>query len=82
MNKESLMKPKEQKVKRTYTKDEMNLLLLKEAFERDLPLFVSLVQKSESLFGAPMIGKDWSFTVVKDPAGARELHINVPTKKR
>lgn len=75
------MKPKEQKVKRTYTKDEMNLLLLKEAFERDLPLFVSLVQKSESLFGVPMIGKDWTFTVVNNPSGTRELHINVPAKK-
>lgn len=76
------MKPKESKVKRTYARDELNQLLLKEAFERDLPLFVSLIQKDGGLFGQPIVGRDWTFTVVKDPTGSRELHINIPTSKK
>jgi hypothetical protein len=56
------VKPKEQKSKRTYSKDELNQLLLKEAFERDLPLFASLLQKREGFFEQPIIQKDWTFS--------------------
>lgn len=75
------MKPKEQKSKRTYSKDELNILLLTEAFERDLSLFSTLIQKKDGFFDQPMIPKDWTFTVVKDQSGNRELFINQPAKK-
>jgi hypothetical protein len=75
------MKPKEEKVKRTYTRGELNILLLKEAFERDLPLFASLLQKGEGFFDRPIIGDDWTFTVVQS-GNARELFINIPPSKK
>jgi hypothetical protein len=74
------VKPKEQKSKRTYSKDELNQLLLKEAFERDFPLFASMLQERKGFFEEQIIQKDWTFTVVKDNAsGNRELFINVPS---
>lgn len=76
------MKPKEQKSKRTYSRDELNVLLLTEAFERDLSLFATLVQKREGFFEQPMVPNDWTFTVVKNPTdGSRELFINKPSRK-
>jgi hypothetical protein len=76
------VKPKEPKSKRTYNRDELNQLLLKEAFERDLTLFSSLVTRKEGLFEQPMVDRDWTFTVVKDSNGDRELFINIPTSKK
>jgi hypothetical protein len=76
------MKPKEVKSKRTYAHDELNILLLKEAFERDLSLFSTLVQKKEGFFEQPMVKPNWTFTVVVNPTGSRELFINVPPKKK
>lgn len=76
------MKPKEQKSKRTYARNELNQLLLKEAFERDLTLFSSLATSKEGVFGQPFIHPDWTFTVVKDADGGRELFINIPASKK
>lgn len=65
------------KTKRTYARDEINQLLLKETFERDLSLFSSLLERGEELLGGPLVEDDWSFTVV-NTNGRRELFINVP----
>jgi hypothetical protein len=76
------MKPKELQVrKRTYTRDELNILLLKEAFERDLSLFASLLQKKEGFFEEPFIGDGWTFTVVHTGT-TRELFINLPASNK
>lgn len=75
-------KPKEQKIKRTYRKNELAILLLKEAFERDLRLFSELMLAKGSVMDTAKTD-DWTFTVV-DTGKTRELFVNVPatpTKK-
>lgn len=77
------MKSKEQKSKRTYARNELNVLLLKESFERDLPLFSNLIERKEGFFGEPMVQKNWTFTVVKDhETNERELFINILNKPK
>jgi hypothetical protein len=76
------VKPKEQKSKRTYARSELNILLLKEAFKRNLILFSDLIQMKEGFFNdSPMIPNNWTFTVITDSQGDSELFVNVPPRK-
>lgn len=63
---------KTNKVKVTYTWEQRNVLLLKEAFQRDLSLFKTLLES------AP---RDWTFTVLSD-CSIKELVVNIPAKKK
>lgn len=69
------------KVKTTYTQSNMGILLLKEAFQRDLALFASLLEKKVPILGQPLIPAGSTFTVVKYPEGNQELFVNVPGSK-
>jgi hypothetical protein len=51
------------------------ILLLKEAYERDLSLFHKLV--TDTTFFGSAIPKDWTFTVVRT-GDKRELFVNIP----
>jgi hypothetical protein len=77
------MKTNKQKVKTTYTREQLHVLLLKEAFRRDLPLFVELVTKrKEGLFdSSPMIPPGTTFTAVSED-GETELFVNLPVPKK
>jgi hypothetical protein len=72
------MTTKEAKTKTTYTTNQLKILLLREAFERDLSLFHKLV--TDTNFFGSAIPKDWTFTVVRT-GGQRELFVNVPQQK-
>jgi len=67
------MKPQNDKqVKVTYaTKEQRQVLLLKEAFGRDLVLFQKLLQETPA---------DWTFTVIQS-GSQKELVVNIPAKK-
>jgi hypothetical protein len=68
--------------KRTYKRDEICILLLQEAFERDLPLFYQMVTAKEGFFGEKSpLKPDWTYTVVVDEQGKRKLIVNIPAKK-
>lgn len=70
-------------VKRTFSVNQLPILIVQEAFKRDLPLFRQLITDDGGFFGQPFIKKDWTFTVIVSEDGERELLINVPqqTKK-
>lgn len=70
-----------QVTKRTYSKDQLSILLFQEAFERDLPLFSQLVTAPEGLFGTSKLKPDWTYTVVTEADGKKKLIVNVPAKK-
>jgi len=76
------VKPNKQRVKQTYARDELNILLLKESFARDLNLFAKIIAQKEGFFEKPMIQPNWTFTVVKDQDGRSELFINTPPSKK
>lgn len=59
------------KTKVTYNYDTKSVLLLKEAYERDINLFYKLFQE------AP---RNWTFTVIT-VEGRKELLVNIPPKK-
>jgi hypothetical protein len=63
---------KTNKVKVTYTWEQRTVLLLKEAFQRDLQLFKTLLES------AP---RDWTFTTLSDGT-MKELVVNIPAKKK
>lgn len=69
------MSNQESKSKVTYSTNQLMILLLKEAYERDLSLFHKLVTDT-SFFGSA-IPKDWTFTVVRT-GEKRELFVNIP----
>jgi hypothetical protein len=69
------MSTQEIKSKATYAANQLRVLLLKEAYERDLSLFHKLVTDT-SFFGSA-IPKDWTFTVVHI-GDKRELFVNIP----
>jgi hypothetical protein len=75
------MKPKAVKTKVTYTQANVGILLLKEAFDRDLNLFRELLSKKEGFFDKPLVPNGTTFTVVTDEAGKKELFVNVPPTK-
>lgn len=76
------MKNKQTKpMKRTFSANQLSILLLQEAFKRDLPLFRQLVTETSGFFGQPFVQKDWTFTVSTLETGERELIVNVPQKK-
>lgn len=60
------------KVKVTYTWEQRIVLMLKEAFLRDLSLFKTLLEATP---------KDWTFTVISDGT-TKELVVNIPAKKK
>lgn len=70
-------------MKRTFSVNQLPILIVQEAFKRDLPLFRQLITDVGGFFGQPFIKKDWTFTVIVSEDGERELLINVPqqTKK-
>jgi hypothetical protein len=63
---------KESKSKVTYSSGQVYILLLKEAFLRDLNLFKTLLEK------APQA---WTYTVIEN-GGRKELIVNVPPQKK
>jgi hypothetical protein len=65
------MPNKSSQSKATYKYETVRVLLLKEAFMRDLNLFKSLISE------AP---KDWSYTVIVNGQN-RELVVNIPSGK-
>jgi hypothetical protein len=75
-------KPKTVLTKRTYSHSQLPLLLVQESFKRDLPLFKTLMSDTGGFFGLPYINKDWTFTILYQEDGSRELVINVPQKKK
>jgi hypothetical protein len=76
------MKSKQtQPTKRTFSTNQLSILLLQEAFKRDLPLFRQLVTETSGFFGQPFVEKNWTFTVLISENGERELVVNVPQKK-
>jgi hypothetical protein len=56
--------------KETYADDRIIVLLLKEAFARDLVLFYKLVQD---------LNRHWTLTV-KTEGNSKELIVNIPNK--
>jgi len=62
---------KELKSKTTYAYEQRQILILKEAYERDLKLFIEL------LGGIP---KNYTLTVIQE-GSRKELVVNVPAKK-
>jgi hypothetical protein len=76
------MKSKQTKpTKRTFSTNQLSILLLQESFKRDLSLFRQLVTETSGFFGLPFVQKDWTFTVTTLESGERELIVNVPQKK-
>lgn len=78
------MKSKQTKpapMKRTFSVDQLPILIVQEAFKRDLPLFRQLITETSGFFGQPFVRKDWTFTVIVSETGERELVINVPPQK-
>jgi len=63
---------KEVKSKVTYSWDQRRILFLREAFHKDLPLLIKLMED------AP---KDWTYTVIQEGSGS-QLVVNVPAKKK
>lgn len=75
------MKNKPVSTKRTYAKSELWILVLQEAFKRDLTLFHQLVNPKEGFFyDNSKALNDWTFTVVQED-GVSTLIVNKPTKK-
>lgn len=66
------MSDNQSKQKVTYTYEQRRVLVLKEAFQRDLNLFIKMLDD---------VPKDWTLTVISD-GPVRELIVNVPAKKR
>jgi hypothetical protein len=66
------MSNNESKSKVTYSFEQRQVLLLKEAFTRDLIYF------SKLLVDVP---RDWTLTVIQDGAN-KELVVNIPAKKK
>lgn len=66
---------KEPSSKVTYSNGQLIVLLLREAYERDLSLFARLLTERRG-----DIPKEWTFTTVKK-GQSRELFINIPAKK-
>lgn len=60
------------KSKCTYTYDQRKILLLKEAYQRDLKMFIEMLGD---------VPRDWTLTVIQEGA-RRELVVNVPAKKK
>lgn len=75
------MKTQKIKSKRTYSHDDLRILLLKESFNRDLNLFKGLITATKGFFDKPWIDPTWTFTVVESMEGSKELIVNVPPKK-
>jgi hypothetical protein len=76
------VKPKKTKTKVTYTQDNIGILLLKEAYERDLGLFRDLLSKQPGFFDKPLIPRGTTFTVVTQEDGIKELFVNVPASEK
>lgn len=74
------MKNKPLPTKRTYTKNELWILLIQEAFKRDLNLFNQLINQTSGFFSDSKVPSDWTFTVVSDESGSK-LVVNKPSKK-
>lgn len=62
---------KELKSKTTYAYEQRQILILKEAYERDLKLFIELLGS---------IPKNYTLTVIQE-GSRKELVVNVPAKK-
>lgn len=62
---------KELKSKTTYAYEQRQILILKEAYERDLKLFIELLGN---------IPKNYTLTVIQE-GSRKELVVNVPAKK-
>jgi hypothetical protein len=63
---------KEVKSKVTYTSTQFSILMLKEAFLRDLNLFKTLLER---------VPQTWTLTVIEN-GSHRELIVNVPPQKK
>jgi hypothetical protein len=63
---------KESRSKVTYTSTQFQILLLKEAFLRDLNLFKTLLER---------VPQTWTLTVIEN-GGLKELVVNVPPQKK
>jgi hypothetical protein len=60
------------KSKATYTSQQFQVLLIKEAFVRDLNLFKTLLDK---------VPQSWTLTVIEQN-GQKELVVNIPPKSK
>jgi hypothetical protein len=82
------MQQKITKSKVTYSSHFVIVMILKEAFKRDLRLFTDLL--ADQYYGKqaggstrfPEPGPDWTYTVITDERGNSELMINVPSPKQ
>lgn len=61
------------KMKTTFVYEQRQILLLLEAYRRDLTMFSKLLEQTP---------KDWTLTVITDESGQRSLVVNVPPKKK
>lgn len=68
--------------KRTFSVNQLPILIVQEAFKRDLTLFKQLITDDGGFLGRPYIQKDWTFTVLISEDGNRELLINVPQQNK
>lgn len=66
------MADKATKTKATYNKDQFMILMLKEAFQRDLTMFSKLLGE---------VPRDWTLTVIQE-GNQRDLIVNIPAKKK
>lgn len=60
------------KAKVTYTYEQRQILLLKEAFQRDLTMFSKMLND---------VPREWTLTVLQE-GNRRDLIVNVPAKKK
>jgi len=60
------------KSKCTYSYDQLKVLLLKEAYQRDLTMFNKMLQD---------VPREWTYTVISE-GNQRELVVNIPAKKK
>jgi len=60
------------KSKCTYSYDQRQVLLLKEAFQRDLTMFRKMLED---------VPKEWTLTVLQE-GNQRDLVVNIPAKKK
>jgi hypothetical protein len=60
------------KSKCTYSYEQRQVLLLKEAFQRDLSMFSKMLQD---------VPREWTYTVIQEGTN-KELVVNIPVKKK